>query len=165
MNLSNKIVPFGQLLKLLWNKLSSLYSLLQFENQTKPMCLCVFSCIQFGDKVFEVYHRADFSGALAKQIFTARTSIPTHRQTAIPTPPYRASPQQQTCNPRLSLRFLANYYTLAKLVLLSLILWLFIGFGPTGILLTLVFLTVLYIFFSGVVYTVRQHSHTHEHIE
>ncbi|XP_033627089.1 sphingomyelin phosphodiesterase 4-like isoform X1 [Asterias rubens] len=119
----------------------------------------------FGDKVSEVYRRADFSGALAKQIFTAPPSIPTHRQTAIPTPPYRASPQQQTCNPRLSLRFLANYYTLAKLVLLSLILWLFIGFGPTGILLTLVFLTVLYIFFSGVVYTVRQHSHTHEHIE
>ncbi len=117
----------------------------------------------FGDKVFEVYHRPDFSGALAKQIFTPPTVIPTHRQTPIPT--LSASTHQHTGNPRLSLRYLASYYNLAKLVLICLILWLMTGFGPTGILVTLVALTVLYIFISGMVYTVRQNSQTHEHIE
>ena len=67
--------------------------------------------------------------------------------------------------PKVSLRFLASYYTLAKLVVLFLCLWMLLGFGPTGIVVTLVIMVMLYGILGGAVYTLRLDPQAHERID
>ncbi|XP_038059464.1 sphingomyelin phosphodiesterase 4-like isoform X2 [Patiria miniata] len=123
----------------------------------------------FGNKIQELYHRPDFTGAVAKQFFTPPTVTPTHRQTPKRTlsyspTPARSSSGTQQYRPRVSLRFLASHYTLAKLVVFFLCLWL-MGFGPVGAVFMLVIAVALYGVIGGTMYTFGHDKETHEHLD
>ncbi|XP_022096197.1 sphingomyelin phosphodiesterase 4-like isoform X2 [Acanthaster planci] len=123
----------------------------------------------FSDKILELYHRPDFTGAVAKQFFHPPPVIPTHKQTPkrslsySPTPT-RALDGRHHDRPRVSLRFLASYYTIAKLVVVYLCLWL-MGFGPVGALFVFAVLLVLYGVVGGAVGSLRQDKKPHEHLD
>ena len=66
--------------------------------------------------------------------------------------------------PRVSLRFLASYYYLAKLIVVYLCLWL-MDFGLVGAVFVFAILVVLYGVIGGAMNTLRYEREPHEHLD
>ncbi|KAL8620227.1 hypothetical protein ACOMHN_064986 [Nucella lapillus] len=113
-----------------------------FENATLVRFLyrvCSAFNAHFSDNIWELYHRQDFVGRLAK-VFLA-PPLPPSQPISSPVPSHTASSLRM---PRVSLRVLASYQTLGLLMLTYLLLHGWLALGPFSFFFLMLCALMLY---------------------
>ncbi len=110
---------------------------------------CILNTIfQYAKQIQDYYARDDFVGSVAYQYFSPPRATPP-RHTKMVTSPVSQAKREAMVQPKLRLRWLANYQNIGSVIALYVFMYMWFGTGIVGSLLLMMFGAVLYCMFKA----------------